>query len=143
MPDYCTWKTEVYGIQNQRYQAFACTTWADCTDHHEIGHPKRRRHGHRHHYSRCCYTGSSILARNLFTHENGKTFHVQDQTRMEEHLLSFAGVCSDITDPLTESSCGGRYLVHFTCASTKWSRANDIAKKNDVVDLFKGLFWYG
>lgn len=48
------------------------------------------------------------------------SFHAHDPTRMEEHMLPIDIVCSDITDPLAKSVCGGSHLVQFTCTSAKW-----------------------
>mmetsp|Transcript_3849 Transcript_3849/g.7212 ORF Transcript_3849/g.7212 Transcript_3849/m.7212 type:complete len:125 (-) Transcript_3849:191-565(-) len=58
---------------------------------------------------------------------------------MEEHVAPFMIVCSDITGPAHEAACGGKYLVHLTCSSTKWSWAKFLTKKIDLVDAFKGF----
>lgn len=65
------------------------------------------------------------------------SFNPQDHTWMEDHVAPFLIVCSDITGSLPESACGGKYLVQFTCSSTKWSWTKILTKTNDLVDAFK------
>lgn len=49
----------------------------------------------------------------------------------------FSMVSTDIIGPLLKAYCRGRYVVHFTWMSSKWSWCKELIKKHDLGDAFK------